>query len=89
MRLLALLPSVVAVATLAACGQTGPLYLPGQEPPKRGLSVKPDTRDPVLDYKLNVARPATSAPKPSASTSMPPSASSIASPPQPAPLPGP
>jgi predicted small lipoprotein YifL len=36
-RLTALLLAI-AFATLVGCGQTGPLYMPGQEPPKHKQS---------------------------------------------------
>ncbi len=40
-------PAIVFCLLLAGCGQTGPLYLPDQAPPKKGLSVRPDTRSPA------------------------------------------
>lgn len=35
MRMLA---AIIALLFLGACGQTGPLYLPGEEPPVRSSS---------------------------------------------------
>gem|GEM_PF-2894605 len=32
---------LVLACTLAACGQRGPLYMPGNKPPKESLATKP------------------------------------------------
>jgi len=34
---------------LTACGQAGALYLPGEEPPRHGTSLRPDVRKPSED----------------------------------------
>lgn len=37
------LVAMITLALLGACGQTGPLYLPGEEPPRPAAS---DTTEP-------------------------------------------
>lgn len=71
-------PVIACCLLLAACGQTGPLYLPDQAPPKKGLSIRADTRDPgkesgALALPKPAAKPTNPAP--------PPAAASIAAPP--------
>jgi predicted small lipoprotein YifL len=92
------LPSTLLSALLlAACGQTGPLYLPDQAPPKHGLSLRPDTHAPSEEKSKSPAPSkspspaavvpttpaATPPPPPSASSIAPPSASSVSNPPAP------
>ena len=41
-------PLLLAVAfALGACGQTGPLYLPDNPPPRQGLSLKKEEKKPT------------------------------------------
>ena len=63
--------SVLGVLLLAACGQSGPLYLPDQAPPKHGLSVKPDTRSPADENAQPAPRSVPALP-PASSTPNPP-----------------
>ena len=73
-------PLMVSCVLLAACGQTGPLYLPDQAPPKRGLSLRPDTHSPADETPPPIALPAKPvAPRPAAPA--PAAASSVAQPP--------
>jgi predicted small lipoprotein YifL len=71
--------AMVCCVLLAACGQTGPLYLPDQAPPKKGLSIRPDTRSPAEESAAQNPLPA----KPAAPQPPPAAASSTASPPNP------
>ena len=63
--------SALGILLLTACGQSGPLYLPDQEPPKHGLSIKPDTRNPA-DEKAQPATRSLPALPPASSTPNPP-----------------
>ena len=73
-------PAMVFCALLAACGQTGPLYLPDQAPPKKGLSIRPDTRSPAEESPTPLPLPA----KPTAAKAPPAAAASVPAPPSPA-----
>lgn len=42
---------------LTACGQAGPLYLPGEEPPRHGHSLRPDTHKPSDERPVQKTRP--------------------------------
>jgi predicted small lipoprotein YifL len=63
--------AVCVLLLLAGCGQTGPLYLPDQPPPRGGLSIQPDNRNPGEENRARskpVVRPV---PAPSAASSVP------------------
>lgn len=73
-------PAFLCCLLLAACGQTGPLYLPDQAPPKKGLSIRPDTRSPAQESPTPTPLPA----KAVAPKAPPAAAASVATPPPPA-----
>jgi len=79
------LPILLAGLLLAACGQTGPLYLPGHEPPHHGLSLRPDTHAPAEEATsapgAAPAAPARAASPAAVTPAAPPAASSVAPPP--------
>jgi len=77
-RIRLLAASLLAAAALSACGQTGPLYLPGESAPKTGLSIRPDTRAPADERREQAPSAAPAAPQ--AAPAAPPAASSVAAP---------
>ena len=77
----------LAVLLLAACGSSGPLYLPGQDPHKAGLHKKEQRKNeatpaaPAQTPPAAAEQPAAPAPQPEAAPTPAPAADPGSNPP--------
>ena len=63
----------LALLSLTACGQTGPLVLPEKNvPPPKAAEVKPEVVAPIPDATQDTAAPAPTEDKPEASKKVQP-----------------